>query len=471
VNRRVLVGLTSASLLAACSGGNPPAPQSTPSPSAPAASLGTLTVTGTGCTYEGLHHPAVAGSFAVIKLVDQRGTGFNLHLWLVNAGNSYASLAAGFLASHDVLRQQAQMVASATVAPGGSLGFTTRLQAGTYALHCVPLKDGSEYGVGYTAGPIVVAAAAKGSPGATSTAPSPRGYASMGDIPGSGVLVFGGFPSPTGPQPQFIPETWTYLPRANGPWRRIATNAVPSPGDGPLICTAGCTRLLYLSAGGETWQFTVATGLWQQKTSGYGLHGMRAAFDAESGRVIAFGGDNFDEVPIRQTWAYDPAADRWIQMHPKASPPARFYNAMAYDSKLDRVLIYGGFGTHLQLLGDTWAYDFNRDSWTQVASAGGPSARGYATMAYDPIRERMVLYGGTASDKSPLDDTWTLDAKSGAWTELEQAAGPGPRAWHAMVYDMDENTIVLFGGGPSRTYDNEVWLLNSTLEVWSRGRA
>ena len=119
-----------------------------------AADVGKLTVTNSACIYEG-SSTHVAGAVTIL-LVDQTGGGFNLHMWVLDSSYPYADLAREFLSDHGTLRAHAQMTDSASVKPGATQRFTTHFYAGTYAFHCVPLRDGSEYGVGYTAGPIRV---------------------------------------------------------------------------------------------------------------------------------------------------------------------------------------------------------------------------------------------------------------------------------------------------------------------------
>ena len=41
---------------------------------------------------------------------------------------------------------------------------------------------------------------------------------------------------------------------------------------------------------------------------------------------------------------------------------------------------------------DTWAWDGL--NWTQLSPTTSPAVRQFAGMAYDPIRDRTVLYGG-----------------------------------------------------------------------------
>lgn len=59
------------------------------------------------------------------------------------------------------------------------------------------------------------------------------------------------------------------------------------------------------------------------------------AYDAESDRAILFNTDG-------QTWAYDFDTDTWTHRAPKSPPPARTWYAITYDQGLDRVVVFGG---------------------------------------------------------------------------------------------------------------------------------
>ena len=107
-----------------------------------------------GCTYEG-SNPARAKT-GTIQMEDLTTAGFNAYLWLLDSDYSFSDWAKGFLVSHATLRDHAHIVDHASVKPGAVQGWTAHFKAGTYGILCVPLRDGSEYGLGYTAGPITV---------------------------------------------------------------------------------------------------------------------------------------------------------------------------------------------------------------------------------------------------------------------------------------------------------------------------
>lgn len=84
-------------------------------------------------------------------------------------------------------------------------------------------------------------------------------------------------------------------------------------------------------------------------------------------------------------------------------PPPRTTHVMTYDSRRDRVVLFGGAGGG-EGLGDTWEFDGMR--WARVAT-DGPPPRGLNAMAYNAARGRAVLlYGGFA--RQPSNELWEL---------------------------------------------------------------
>jgi hypothetical protein len=84
-----------------------------------------------------------------------------------------------------------------------------------------------------------------------------------------------------------------------------------------------------------------------------------------------------------------------------------------------------------------------RLSWVAHPLVASPSARGYMACAYDPVSQRVVMFGGF-DGASWLRDTWTYYGTT--WTQILTPISPGPRAGHAMAYDEALGSIVVFGG-------------------------
>ncbi|MFL6111544.1 MAG: hypothetical protein ACJ786_09350, partial [Catenulispora sp.] len=112
--------------------------------------------------------------------------------------------------------------------------------------------------------------------------------------------------------------------------------------------------------------------------------------------------------------------------------------AMAFDTVRERVVLLGGFPV-TGSTADTWEWDGSE--WTQVADTG-PGARALSALAYDPVREQVVLFAGS-DNTNLLDDTWAWDGTD--WTQVADT-GPEARATHAMTFDAAGQRILLFGG-------------------------
>jgi len=191
------------------------------------------------------------------------------------------------------------------------------------------------------------------------------------------------------------------------------------------------------------------------------VHAM--AYDSESDRIILFGG-HADAGGVRgDTWAYDFDANSWAQMTPGVAPSARSNPAMAYDSQSDRIVLFGGHndGTDLD---ETWTYNFNTNTWTDMGPAVRPSARIVAAMAYDSQSDRVILFGGYAGPR--LGDTWAYDFNTNAWTNMGPASAPSPRSGASMAYDSQSDRIVLFGGHTG-AYSSETWTYDYDINTWS----
>ena len=225
---------------------------------------------------------------------------------------------------------------------------------------------------------------------------------------------------------------------------------------------------------GTTWAYDFGTNSWTDfhaarpngLASPAGFYGM--AYDSESNRVVLLGLSSASPTPATQAWAFDSGV--WRAMPPTSGPPPRQSAAMAYDEESDRIILFGGQGQYQNgppfPLGDTWAYDFNTNVWTNMTPPVGPSARYRHAMAYDRQADRVILYGGQT--RQPYqNDTWAYDFNTDTWTNLTTARNPGPRpSGSFMAYDSRAGRIILFeefaGAGMSSTWGFDLSALPRT---------
>ena len=105
---------------------------------------------------------------------------------------------------------------------------------------------------------------------------------------------------------------------------------------------------------------------------------------------------------FRSTATAAPDSVGWVQLSPANSPPARSYATMTYDPVSGKVIMFGGDdGT--TYLNDTWTFD--GITWAQVATLPSPPARTNAQIAYDAVTQKVVLFGGF-NGRNYLGDTW-----------------------------------------------------------------
>ena len=81
----------------------------------------------------------------------------------------------------------------------------------------------------------------------------------------------------------------------------------------------------------------------------------------------------------------------------------------------------------------------------QKAAEPAPPALHWENLAFDPVRQRLVLFGGATSAGTYLSETWSWNGER--WAVLmDSASGPGSRHAHAMAYDPGGSSVIVFGG-------------------------
>lgn len=80
-------------------------------------------------------------------------------------------------------------------------------------------------------------------------------------------------------------------------------------------------------------------------------------------------------------------------------------------------------------------------------------------MAYDPLREKVVLYGGSSGTGKQHDDTWEFDGST--WTKVGNASQHGVKLRHTMVYDPFRKLVLLYGGKDLWGWDGVKWIILS----------
>jgi WD40 repeat protein/DNA-binding SARP family transcriptional activator len=212
-------------------------------------------------------------------------------------------------------------------------------------------------------------------------------------------------------------------------------------------------------------------------------YGQGMIYDTESDVLVSFGGAEWGRIEngkhrgLPDTWAYDADTNSWVDRTPATSPPGRVNHGIVYDSAADRIVVFGGstgFGVG-EVLGDTWAYDTNTNTWTEMKPAVSPPARGYAAMWYDPTANLTFLFGGSEDTSWPplpwkmfgAEELWAYDYEANTWTLYRTDRNPG--YWLGsgsgnVTFDSETGEAILTGGD---WYDENRQYQGGNTAVWT----
>lgn len=280
--------------------------------------------------------------------------------------------------------------------------------------------------------------------------PSPRGHHSaVYDAANNRMIIFGG-----GQWNEISRSFFLFVPRFNDAW--VLTNANGLGGTPewiPLSSTGG------LPSPRET---------------------ARAVYDPGSNRMTIFGGGNngLMDVP-NDVWVLTNAnglggPTAWIQLNPIGQIPAAAQShAATYDPLTNRMTIFAGshpsFSNGVYVLTNANGLG-GTPEWIQLFPSGElPAPRGTHTYGYDPLQNRLVVFGAGNSG-GVLNDTWVLSNANGlggppTWTNRIPNGAPGsPPAENITgggLYDAVNNRLIQIRSGPDVPTEIglEVWVL------------
>jgi hypothetical protein len=223
----------------------------------------------------------------------------------------------------------------------------------------------------------------------------------------------------------------------------------------------------------DVWELALASGRWSQWTVAGTPPSARAGQstidDPIHNRMVIFGGDD-GVIFNNEVWALSlGGSPTWTQIVPVSpsggetpsgfpTPTPRSGHSAIYDSRRDRMVVYGGTSLLGNPLSDAWSFDFSSSHWTQLDPGIGPGQRSRHAAVYDDGGDRMLLFSGQGSP----NDVWELPFASGTWNQLSSSgSAPASRYGCAAVYDTAADAMLIFGGPPNGFggWTNDTWIL------------
>lgn len=286
--------------------------------------------------------------------------------------------------------------------------------------------------------------------GITPGQPLPRNDAALAYLPGlQQAVLFGG----ADVYGDTLGDTWTW---AAGTWTQQHPVQAPAPRQNAAVAYDPVHKVVLLfdlfitnsGSGSDTWTWNGTHWSQVAKTPLVNRYAEVAAFDENTQRVLLL---TMNSSGASDTWTWDGSA--WQAMHPKTSPPGRSLASMAFDPMSRRVILFGGYGRTGQVLGDTWAWDGS--DWTLLSPTVSPPARAGAAMTAFVSKREIVLVGGET--QAPLTDAWVWNG-----TTWSQVASPSRRD-RSSIADVGAR-VLLFGG----TDESRAGLCSGTpqTQIW-----
>ncbi len=275
----------------------------------------------------------------------------------------------------------------------------------------------------------------------------------------SEAIMFGGHVDNASP----LDDTWSWNGRR---WRQLAPAKHPSKRWFAASCYFPAAKAIVLFGGydvannggfADTWHWTGSNWVEVTPTSNSPAptEGAELALDPNTGHPMLFGGR---ERSSYRTGQFLWNGTNWTNLTAPPGPQARFERfVMQLDPLRKRVVVAAGEDANLQLMRDTWEWD--GQSWIQMAPITSPSARSWIASAFDPRIGKVVVHGGRTTQS--LDDTWLWDGK--IWQQLAANGARGKLYGDgaSMFFDAVRDAIVVYGGrGPSDSVlSDATWVL------------
>ena len=291
------------------------------------------------------------------------------------------------------------------------------------------------------------------------TGPSSRAFPAMcWDAAHGYVLMFGGAPGSFGGGA--VNETWSW----NGTsWTRHNASQLPyggwyqeAPHQTAMVFHPPTNEVVMVHFG-TTWTWTGTDWLLRNAPIGAGNdpRDIAMAHDPIRNQTVLFVGTRYaynqgPPAPVSQTFVWD-----GFSWSPRSTPvtPWPIQNpAMAFDPVANR-LVLATSGSPAGAF-----YEWTGSNWQQRFPAGAPVTLG--AMASDTPHQRIVMLDGVMNAQP--NHTWTL--ANGQLQQVSTAIEPARRFGAAMAYDPIRGKVVMFGGTNQWNYQNLNFALGDTWE-------
>ena len=145
---------------------------------------------------------------------------------------------------------------------------------------------------------------------------------------------------------------------------------------------------------------------------------------ASENRMLIFGGGSgppFPPTNLTDTWAYEVETATWSELTTETAPQLEANFTGAYDGQSEKFIVFGRGVESGE--SETWAFDYATTSWVNMSPASGPDLVHPGDAVYSPALDRVLIYGGNPdwpNSTESVDDLWAYDYEGNSWVKLAQ---------------------------------------------------
>ena len=267
------------------------------------------------------------------------------------------------------------------------------------------------------------------------------------------ILLFGGTRERGG---KYLNDTWIWDGRK---WEKVNIDG-PSP-RGFSAVTYHEERKTIIIHGGRGNNRVTYSDLWEWDGKNWNQIEDNSLFKADhhqmvyinnQSSILAFGGWNGKEVS-GDTWIWN---NKWKKSEIN-SPPKRASFSMVKNKKTNDVILYGGLWINGQYA-DIWKW--SEGKWQNLGKAYDNSSLDHHAMIYDSKLEKIIGFGGKNYRYQFLNNTFLIEKSK---ITIIDNKGPSGRHSFGFTYDSNDNFGYLYGG---KEYVDEKQIALSDFWKW-----
>ncbi len=238
------------------------------------------------------------------------------------------------------------------------------------------------------------------------------------------------------------------------PWDRHSYSCIAVlPEKNSLYMWGGANASTSITNGpyGDTWTYDFSLQSWREimiEPHPANAFEQTMVYDSSARKLVLVSGA-IEEYGPGATWTFDVDRETWKQITSSPTPPRRMSHSMVYDPGRRVSLIFGG-GRWPEPGNDLWAFDATTEMWEQIQPSGTiPPPRRFAALAYDSRHDIILMWGGIRDDNTLYNDTWVFYPTTRRWQQLSPTAFPPGNSSYAedLAFDPLNDVFILHDDG------------------------